>query len=364
MKRKFKMPGAILIVSIPLILSGCGLWGNSQSQQADKPSKQDVKLVNPGDSLDMKQDKDHKGKISVNLNNENTKTVEVKLFLLDKHGLVVPQTFKLPAPNGLAVAKQALQGLVKDGTTSNMIPNGFEAVLPAGTEVLGTNLKGHTLIVDFSKEFKSYKPEDEKKILEAVTWTATQFNGVNHVKIRINGVNQHVMPVNKTVIGKDGASRADGINEETGNVVDVTGSQAVTLYFPAQAGDHYYYVPVTTRTDGDKSKITAAVNGLINGSTENSGLLNVFGSKVKLVSDPTIEDGVVTLNFNKAIYSNAKKKTISDEELNSLVLSLTAQDGIKKVAIQVDGNPSVKTEAGQVISKPVSRPKDVNTVGL
>ncbi|HEU5141460.1 MAG TPA: hypothetical protein VFT51_15910, partial [Bacillales bacterium] len=53
MKDKFKIRGAVLIVGIPLILSGCGLWGGSQ--QANDQSKKDVNYVDPGESLDMKK---------------------------------------------------------------------------------------------------------------------------------------------------------------------------------------------------------------------------------------------------------------------------------------------------------------------
>ncbi|HET7615570.1 MAG TPA: GerMN domain-containing protein, partial [Bacillales bacterium] len=86
----------------------------------------------------------------------------------------------------------------------------------------------------------------------------------------------------------------------------------------------------------------------------------------QLLGNPTIdlEAGVVTLNFNKKIYNDPKKKTISNQALDALVLSLTAQPRIQKVAIQVNGKATAKNEAGQVLSKPVSRKQIVKTVGL
>lgn len=368
---KFKMPAITLLIGIPLILSGCGLWGGSQqSNEKQTDKKQDVNLIKDNKSLDEPKDEQKEdGKKSDGDQKTSKKdekkadTVERQLFLMDKNGMVVPQTVMLPKTN--SVAKQSLQYLVKDGPVSNMLPDGFQAVLPAGTEVQGANLKGDTLIVNFSKEFKGYKAKDEQKILQAVTWTATQFDGVDHVKIQMNGANQNTMPVNDTPIGEKGASRENGINEETDDVVDISNSQALTLYFPSQVGDNYYYVPVTQRMNvGKKGKITAAVEELIKGPASESGLLGEFSEKAALQGEPKIEDGVVTLNFNDAIYSSTKKKIISDEALNSLVLSLTAQDGIKKVAIKVDGDATVKNESGKAISEPVARPKQVNTVGL
>ncbi|HEX7066075.1 MAG TPA: GerMN domain-containing protein [Bacillales bacterium] len=360
MKDKFKIRGAVLIVGIPLILSGCGLWGTSQ--QTSDQTKKDVHYVDPDESLDMKKGDKKNNETSAKKSQESVKTTARKLFLVDQNGLVVPQTLELPITK--SVAQQSLQYLVKGGPVQNILPNGFQAVLPAGTEIMGANIKGHTLIVNFSKEFANYKPENEEQILEAVTWTATQFDNIDHVKIQIDGVSQTAMPVNGTPIGEDGASRANGINEELGHVVDVTGTQAVTLYFPAQAGNRYYYVPVTTRMDVGKGKIVAAIKGLSQGPVPESGLLTALGNDVKLLGKPTIQDGVVTLNFNKEIYSNEEKQMVSRTVLDSLVLSLTAQNDIQKVAIQVNGQASIKTEGGETISKPVSRPQQVNTVGL
>ncbi|HET7577686.1 MAG TPA: GerMN domain-containing protein [Bacillales bacterium] len=361
MKRKWLMSGAALIIGIPLILSGCGQWG--ASQQADNPKN--VNYIDQGDSLNKKQNENKKNEeTSAKMGDQNAETASRTLYLVDKNGLVVPQTFQLPIPKGGGVAQQALQYLVKGGPVSNLLPNGFQAVLPAGTDVIAANLNNGTLTVNFSKPFASYKKSQEKNILQAVTWTATQFDNIDHVKIQVDGVAQKAMPVKGTPIGPKGASRSDGINEEIGQVVDVTGTRPVTLYFPAQVGNEYYYVPVTTRMNVGKGKVVAAVNGLLNGPSSNDGLLDVFGKNVQLLGDPQFHNGVVTLNFNKAIYSDPKKKTISTEQLDALVLSLTSQPRIHKVAIQVNGKASVKTEAGKVLSKPVSRGQVVKTVGL
>ena len=53
--------------------------------------------------------------------------------------MVVPQTFELPKTE--SAAKQALEYIVKDGPVSEILPNGFQAVLPAGTEIIGVNFK-------------------------------------------------------------------------------------------------------------------------------------------------------------------------------------------------------------------------------
>ena len=70
---------------------------------------------------------------------------------------------------------------------SHPICQGTRAVLPAGTEVEVNITESGTAIVDFSNEFATYAPEDEQGILEAITWTLTQFDTINDVVIWING---------------------------------------------------------------------------------------------------------------------------------------------------------------------------------
>lgn len=91
-------------------------------------------------------------------------------------------------------------------------------------------------------------------------------------------------------------------------------------------------------------------------------MLTDLRSTVDLVSAPVEEDGVVTLNFNEAILSEEKGTAISDAVLNSLVLSLTEIAGVEKVLIKVNGKSEVLKEDGKLMTEPVSRPVNVNTV--
>ncbi|HET7628274.1 MAG TPA: GerMN domain-containing protein [Bacillales bacterium] len=359
----WKTSGAALIIGVPLILSGCGFGGTSQTGQSNDGG-QDVNYVSPGESLKMEGDDAEDHQTTNETKQQKTATAKRTLFLLDSHGLVVPQTIALPIPEGKEVLTQALQGLVKGGPLAGQLPKGFHALLPEGTQIKGVSLKDGTATINFSESFANYEPKMEKEILQAVTWTATQFDNVKRVKLQIEGVEQSAMPVNNTPIGENGVSRADGINEQIGEVGDVIGTSAATVYFPAQAGNDYYYVPVTTRVHAENGKIAAVIERLMKGAPEANGLLDVFGSGVKLKGKPAVEDGIVTLNFNEAIYSSKESRAISEEALNALVLSLTSQEGIKKVAIMVNGKESLKSPKGEILSEPVSRPANVNTVGL
>ncbi len=347
MRKRFSHPfiGALCLIFILLtMLAGCNFYQKEQNANIDPP--QDVQYIDEEEQLtdDGKE----------NEKQASGKTVKRQLYLIDENGYVVPQTLELPVPDTKEVATQALEYLVKDGPVTEVLPNGFQAVLPPGTEILGVNIKDGVAIADFSEEFKDYRPEDELKILQAITWTLTQFDNIDKVKIRINGVDQDTMPVDGTPIS-DGVSREDGINIDAGSVADITNSIGVLVYFLAQSGDDSYYVPVTKRipqTD-TSDKIAATVQALIEGPGVQSRLFSDIPNDTKLLKAQKDVNGLVTLNFNEAILDN--QKAISNASLYSLVLSLTELEGVNEVAIQVNGEKNVMTESGDPLTQPVTR---------
>lgn len=335
-----------------VFLSGCGLFGGEEKKKIDPP--QGVTLMENGEALDENVTTETKenGKEAVET------SIQTELYLIDKNGYVVSQTMELPKTE--SVAKQALEYLVANGPVEQMLPNGFRAVLPADTQMT-LNIKDGTATVDFSKEFATYKKEDEKRILQAVTWTLTQFDSIDEVKLQMNGTPLEAMPVNGTPIGEE-LSRADGINVDNSDVVDITNTKAVTVYYIGGEEGAYYYVPVTKRVSNDqKDNITAIVNELVEGPAYASNLLSDFQSGVKLLDEPKIEDGKVTLNFNESIFGSLEEKMVSEHLLNSLVLSLTEQEGVKSVALTVNGKADVLSEKGEKLAEPVTRPEKVNT---
>ncbi len=291
-------------------------------------------------------------------------SVMTELYLIDKKGYVVPQSVSLPNPDGVAVAKQALEYLVDKGPVSEIMPNGFRAVLPADTQVALNITDEGVATVDFSPEFASYNPEDELKILQSITWTLTQFDAIKTVKMKMNGYDLTEMPVNQTPISKQ-LSRAGGINVDTSDSLDISDTKPLTVYYLGGEEDNYYYVPVTKRIDGSEENLAAAVvEELTEGPSLSSGLLTEFMPDLALLDHPVIKDGKAELNFNENIYGSFEEQVVSDRLLDALVLSLTEQNGIDSVEVMVNGKATLKTQEGKELSEPVSRPEKVNGSSL
>ena len=351
LRTKSMVVSTILISSV--LVSGCGLFDLPKKEEIDPP--QDVTYL-------QEEAEGEEGVSKEETNNaEEASKIQTELYLMDANGYIVPQT--IPLPNTESVAKQALEYLVTNGPVTEMLPNGFKAVLPTDTAVKSVDIKDGVATVDFSKEFKEYKAEDETKILESVTWTLTQFDKVDKVKLQIEGKALKEMPVGKTDIEK-GISRLMGINNDQTNSTDIMNTRPVTVYYMSGETDHYYYVPVTKRiSNQEENQVEAVVSSLIDGPGYSSPLVTEFRPDAALLEQPKVKDGVVTLNFNESIYSSfdGEEKIVSAHLLNELVLSLTEQKNVEKVAIQVNGESELLKEDDQKLSEPVTRPENVNT---
>ena len=341
-----------MCVLFPLALAGCGY--DMASDSSATPTNGKINLEN---STDQKEQKD-------SVKKQEEKTAATQLYLVDADGHVTPQVFNLPQVK--EVAKQALSYLIQDGPVSDILPDGFKAVIPAGTTYTLNLDSDGTLAVDFSKDFKNYKAADEQKIMQSITWTLTQFDNIKNVKLSVNGKALDEMPVAKTPIPTEGLSRADGINLDMSDVADIRATNSVVVYYIEENADgEPYYVPVTKRYSDSEDKYTAMVDALKH-SPIGDNLIAPFNSKVALESEPEINDkGVATLDFNENLYTEESKKAISDEALNCIALTFTGQEGIEKVAIQVKGNAEPVTESGKSLAEPVSKPDvNVNKTGV
>lgn len=355
----------LLVLSVlTLLATGC-VFGPKEDVGTDEvgidPPQIDYTANQPGDIvLEIGEADSFEAEESLT---ETPREVEREIYVFNHQGYVVPITVKVPYTE--SVAKQALEYLVVDGPVTPHLPEGTRAVLPAGTEVEVNITESGTAIVDFSNEFATYAPEDEQGILEAITWTLTQFDTINDVVIWINGHPQDTMPVNHTPIAKK-LSRKDGINVEVARGTHVTSSSSVTLYFKGESpsGTFDYYVPVTRLIPKSDNLVLATVEELIHGPEYGSGLYTDFLRSTEIL-EASLSGQRAVVNFDEQFlrFSGDEMKA-SDSAVDSLVLSLTELDTVKEVQVLVNGESNLITFNGKDLSKPVTRSFKLNTTGF
>lgn len=344
----------LFIIVLGALLTGC-LKGEQTFEEMDVPGtvmeENEEDIAEKADEAEEEKTQNPEENIEIV---ETEETILRELFLIDANGLVVPQSLELPKTQSAAM--QSLEYLVKEGPVTELLPNGFQAVLPAGTEIIGVNLQEDgTLIVDVSEEFKNYGPNEELKILQAMTHTLTQFESVERIKLWINGVEQTEMPVNGTPIS-DGYSIKNGINIYAKDRPDLKHSKVVTIYYPKTYHDQFYYVPVTQYMNEQGTDIfTLIVEALMDGPDPQVEGIDVFNDETTLVNKPFLQNGVLQLEFNEAVLKDPEKAIIADDVMETLVRTLTSQDAVDAIEVKVENKDTIANESGKQYDKPVQK---------
>ncbi|MBP1968824.1 germination protein M [Virgibacillus natechei] len=354
LKRGILLTGALIFF---IILTGC-FQGEQSLEEMDPP--QDAEAVDNLEEEVTTEDTEAVEDDESDVNEEETggiadETNPRELYLLDSNGMVASQTLELPSPGSKEVATQVVEYLVKGGPVTSMLPNGFQAVLPEGTEVLGLNLQEDgTIVVDLSEEFENYEAENELNILESMTYTLTQFDNVQKMQLMINGHPQEEMPVNGTPI-REGYSRANGINITGTDTLDLVSSNAVTIHYPTEHNENRYYVPVTQYVNSDNDEMFGSiVEEMIQGPGLNTNVTHVFNAQTELTDTPTLEDGVLELVFSEDVLTDTEQAMISDEVMETIVRTLTGQQSVDAVDVKVENMDQLVNENGETYDEPVT----------
>lgn len=349
--RRIRHMAIVNLFAIPLLLSGCSLFGTSTSAQIDPPpaeiESQMLQSIESVDKTSLKFD-------------EEVSTV----YLRDENGWLAPVALHLPQGDLQSKHSRMLEMLVKDGPYSSYIPFGFTGVLPKNTEVKAVTIKQdeQLAIVEFNASFGEYQAVDERKLLEAVTWTLVGDPEIKNVQIWMDGAKLNEMPVNGTPLDRP-INRSLGINIELGEGTNISGSRAVTVFFSSSTSEGVqYFVPVTRFVSAQSSPVTAAISELIKGPSNKSGLERVLTDLSVLKSVEMSEDGVVTVSIEDEMFDIGEKPPA--QMMQSLVLTVTENSTDHKVRIWLNGQKDVIGMDDQKYGEPVMRPEVINEIPI
>ena len=362
---------AACLLTVPIMLSGCSLFGSESAAVDPPPGEVEAQMLQV--SGDGTLDTGVFGPVSAD---ESSLTAGVKdtgasavagerttVFLEDQNGLLAPVSLSLPQGDGTAMLKDSLTALVSKGAYASALPEGFQGVLPAGTEVNTVSVDQDKLaVVEFNSAFNDYDPADERKILEAVTWTLTGQEGIQGVQLWVDGKKLTEMPLQGTPLDRP-LSRTMGINLPKHSAL-LMNSSAVTVYFSAASPDgiHQYYVPVTRFVPAGGDLLKTALNELIAGPESENGLEMVMTQGTVLDSVEAGQNGVVTVSLTDDMFADGTG--VPEEMLESVVLTVAQNTDDALVQIRLNGKETVTGTNNIDYGQPVSAPEYVNELPL
>ncbi|OME66390.1 hypothetical protein BSK65_22750 [Paenibacillus odorifer] len=362
---------AVCLLAVPLALSGCGLFGSeSASIDAPPPEVEAQMLQTSGNTtLDSgvfgpvtQDDTQTAVKGSTKTSQGNASGDRTTVFLEDGNGLLAPVSLSLPKSKDSSALKNSLMALVSKGEYASSVPEGFQGILPAGTEVKNITIdKSNSAVVEFNSEFNNYDPLEERKILEAITWTLTGQDDIKSVQLWVDGKKLTEMPLQGTPLDRP-LSRTMGINLPKQGPL-LMNSSAVTVYFSTTSPDGIqYYVPVTRFVPAGQEQLTAALNELIAGPESGNGLEMVMTQGTILDSVDAGQNGVVTVSLTDDMFTDGKG--VPAEMLESVVLTVAQNSDDSLVQIRLNGKESITDTDNVDYSKPVSAPEYLNEIPL
>jgi germination protein M len=350
---------AAIVLLLPL-LSACGAAGTTDRKtdpiDAPPPQIEAAMLQQSAGSTDTAASPEAAGP-------EDSVTV----YLLDRNGYLAPMTLHLSSGGSSAagtteaVAKTALTWLTQDPRRSDQLPAGFTAVVPEGmtADMVKLDTQSSTVSIDFAAPLTGMTASKERKMIEALVWTMTEFPGIDKVRLSVAGKPISMLPSSGLPLDEV-LTRGFGINLEPANGVQMTRSMAVTLYFAARSdsGDSYF-VPVTRLIARSADRMGAALDELIKGPDDKQALQPVLTPGVTVEKLSRMAD-TVNLSLHEDRWS--RESVVPSEMMEALVLTMTETTGAPQLKVTMNGDDSFLDSDQRSYDQPVTRPTVVNVL--
>lgn len=278
---------------------------------------------------------DNENSLNVTTKLEYTNDIVGVIYLIDSDDYVARTTIATCDCDTVDKARDLLEGLIIDGSKSNIIPNGFRSIIPSGTSVLNLDLTDKVLTINFSKEFLDINEEYSEKMMESIIYTLTSIDGIDKVVIQVEGEILNKVPnTNKTI--STSLDKSYGINKNY-ELTSTSNIDSYTVYYVNSYNDNYYYVPVTkyVNSTSGEDKVKIIIDELSNSPVSMTDLVSYMDVNTVLNSYELGDDSI-KLVFNDMILSNSGSDKILEEVVYTIGLSLNDLYGVETVSFYVE----------------------------
>ena len=262
-----------------------------------------------------------------------------EIYLLDGYNMLA-RTMVVTDKKIENQAKELLEVLIKDGKGENKIPNGFKSIIPSETKILSISYKDNLIKVDFSEDLLNVTKELEEKVIEAIVYTLTSIDEVQNVIIYVKGDILTKLPQTKKNLPTT-LDKSYGINKEY-NFNELDNITKVTVYYINKNNNDVYYVPVTKYLNDERDKVHIIIDELSSSNVYNTNLMSYLNNNTELLKVEN-SDNLMNLSFNNYIYNDINEKTILEEVIYTIGLSLRDNYDVDEVTFLVDNEEIYKT---------------------
>ncbi|MBQ8891359.1 MAG: GerMN domain-containing protein [Bacilli bacterium] len=250
----------------------------------------------------------------------NLKTTHI--YLLNQDNLLVKVDYLLRYDN----LNDNIKDILNELYVTNKKNANLKGIIPSNTKINEISINDNTASIDFSNDLLKVKVNLEEKVIESIVYSLIELDGINNVKISIDGKPlEKLEKSNKNIpIVLDSSI---GINKDY-SINSIKDIESVTVYYVFNVSNNDYFVPVTKYVNSKDSKVKIIIDSLKGNYFSNTNLRSYLSRNTNI--DFKIENDILTLTFD----------SLNDENLESVTYSLASSIfdsmDINKVIFEVD----------------------------
>ena len=187
--------------------------------------------------------------------------------------------------------------------------NGFYPLLNNSIKLNSVKVDKDKVYLDFSSELLNINDYVKEYMIESITYSLTEINGINDIYITVNN--------NRVDFIEYPLNRNYGINKEY-NINNLDHLNKTTVFFSKTKDDINYYVPVTKVSNLSSDKIDIIIYKIKSSINSQNNLNSYINDNLKLVNY-NIEDNKMNLIFNNYIFNNDKILESVSYEISSSI---------------------------------------------
>ena len=256
------------------------------------------------------------------------------IYLLDKNNYLIKTKILLDNELEEDNIRDIISNLTI--TSNNKFPDNLNAIIPKNTKLNNVTIDNDLVTLDFSKELLNIDEKLTTKLIESIVYSITELDGINKVNIMVESNLLETYPNSNKLITMP-LTRDIGINNEyTYNTLD--NITKVVIYYGEDINNDIYYVPVTKylNNNDNKDKIDIIVEELTTSYIYEDNLRSILNESVELIDKEIIDDDLLILNFNNALFDS--NGTIKEEVLYTLSYSVFSNYDVNTINFRVDNN--------------------------
>ena len=277
------------------------------------------------------------------LDKEVSKEVNINyhdIYLIDKNNYVAKTNIQVSSLKKDLLIDELIEAMKIDGKYQDKIPNGFCALLPSDTKLLGKEINNDVVTLNFNSNVLDVKSENEEKVIESLIYSITSIEGIDKIIIKIDGENLKKLPKTGIILDTE-LTRDYGINK-TYDIDSIKSINKVTIYYTNKNNNSdVYYVPVTKYVNNDEEKIKIIIDELASKFSFESNLMSYLNYNTKLL-DYNLNENEIDLNFNEYLFDSNENKKVLEEVIYSISYSVMDNYNVDKVNFFVNSEKVTK----------------------